>query len=102
DVDPANKVEQPLADALLSITNTPSGRAFVEDIYGDRVVIVDYVMPGFALARRCAAELKAQWAGETGGMVLLQHGLFSFGDSARESYDRMIELVTLAEAFLAK
>jgi rhamnose utilization protein RhaD (predicted bifunctional aldolase and dehydrogenase)/NAD(P)-dependent dehydrogenase (short-subunit alcohol dehydrogenase family) len=99
---PARYVDHTHADALLSITNTPSGRAFVEDIYGDRVVIVDYVMPGFALARRCAAELKTQWRDETIGMVLLQHGLFSFGDSARESYDRMIELVTRAEAFLAK
>jgi NAD(P)-dependent dehydrogenase (short-subunit alcohol dehydrogenase family) len=86
----------------LSITNTPRGRELVEAVYGDRVVIVDYVMPGFALARRCAVELAAQWRDDTVGMVLLQHGLFSFGGSARESYERMIELVTLAEEFLAK
>jgi rhamnose utilization protein RhaD (predicted bifunctional aldolase and dehydrogenase)/NAD(P)-dependent dehydrogenase (short-subunit alcohol dehydrogenase family) len=99
---PARYVDHTHADALLSITNTPRGRELVEAVYGDRVVIVDYVMPGFALARRCAVELAAQWRDDTVGMVLLQHGLFSFGGSARESYERMIELVTLAEEFLAK
>jgi rhamnose utilization protein RhaD (predicted bifunctional aldolase and dehydrogenase)/NAD(P)-dependent dehydrogenase (short-subunit alcohol dehydrogenase family) len=99
---PARYVDHTHADALLSITNTPKGRNFVEDVYGDRVVVVDYVMPGFALARRCAVELERQLHDGTDGMVLLQHGLFSFGETARESYERMIELVTLAEDFLAE
>ncbi len=98
---PARYVDHTHADALLSITNTPKGRDFVDEVYGDRVVIVDYVMPGFALARRCAEELAAQQHAGTVGMVLLQHGVFSFGETARESYERMIELVTLAEEFLA-
>jgi len=99
---PARYVDHTHADALLSITNTPHGRSFVTDAYGDRVVVVDYVMPGFALARKCAAELRSQWHDEVIGMVLLQHGLFSFGQTARESYERVIELVTRAEEFLAK
>ena len=51
-------------------------------------------MPGFALARRCAQEFPAQRTDATIGMVLMNHGMFSFGDDARESYERMIELVT--------
>ena len=68
------------------------------------VVLVPYVMPGFALARACAgAYEQAVTAGATPeGMVLLRHGLFSFGDTARQSYDRMIALVELAEARLAR
>jgi NAD(P)-dependent dehydrogenase (short-subunit alcohol dehydrogenase family) len=34
-------------------------------------------------------------------MVLLSHGIFSFAEGARESYERMIELVSMAEAYLA-
>lgn len=97
---PERYVDHTHADAVLSITNTPNGRKRVEELYGDRVVVVDYVMPGFALAKRCAQELPARRTAATIGMVLLHHGIFSFGDTARESYERMIELVTLAEDHL--
>jgi len=53
-------------------------------------------MPGFDLARLCAARFPAERGPKTVGMILLQHGVFSFGDSARESYERMIDLVTRA------
>jgi len=99
---PARYVDHTHADALLSITNTPRGSEFVAEVYGDQVVVVDYVMPGFALARRCAVELAHQMHDDTIGMVLLQHGLFSFGETASESYERMIDLVSLAEDFLVK
>jgi rhamnose utilization protein RhaD (predicted bifunctional aldolase and dehydrogenase)/NAD(P)-dependent dehydrogenase (short-subunit alcohol dehydrogenase family) len=98
---PDTYVDHTHADAVLTITNTPNGRTWIEQLYGDRVVVVDYVMPGFALARRCAVEFPEQHTGATIGMVLLQHGIFSFGATARESYDRMIELVSMAEDFLA-
>ena len=98
---PARFVDHTHADAVLSITNTPSGRKRIEELYGDQVVIVDYVMPGFALAQRCAQEFPAQRTDATIGMVLMNHGAFSFGDSAQESYERMITLVTMAEEYLA-
>jgi rhamnose utilization protein RhaD (predicted bifunctional aldolase and dehydrogenase)/NAD(P)-dependent dehydrogenase (short-subunit alcohol dehydrogenase family) len=99
---PDTYVDHTHADAVLTITNTPHGRKWVEHLYGDRVVVVDYVMPGFALARTCAVEFPRQQTDRTIGMVLLQHGIFSFGATARESYDRMIELVTMAEEFLVE
>ena len=95
-------VDHTHADAVLTITNTPNGRKWIEQLYGDRVVVVDYVMPGFVLARRCAVEFPEQRTEQTIGMVLLQHGIFSFGATARESYDRMIELVSMAEDFLRR
>lgn len=98
---PARYVDHTHADAVLTITNTPNGRQRIEELYGDQVVVVDYVMPGFALARRCAIEFPRQRTDATIGMVLLHHGIFSFGDSARESYERMISLVALAEEYLA-
>jgi rhamnose utilization protein RhaD (predicted bifunctional aldolase and dehydrogenase)/NAD(P)-dependent dehydrogenase (short-subunit alcohol dehydrogenase family) len=97
---PARYVDHTHADAVLTITNTPGGRKRIAELYGDAVVIIDYVMPGFALARRCAEEFPKQRCADTIGMVLMNHGVFSFGETARESYDRMIQLVGMAEDYL--
>lgn len=99
---PARFVDHSHADALLAVTNTPGGEHRVREIYGERVVVIPYVMPGFKLARLCA-ELFPRHAGpRTVGMLLMSHGLFTFGDSAKESYERMIELASLAEEYLAR
>jgi rhamnose utilization protein RhaD (predicted bifunctional aldolase and dehydrogenase)/NAD(P)-dependent dehydrogenase (short-subunit alcohol dehydrogenase family) len=97
---PAKFVDHTHADALISVMNTPTGLDRVVEIYGDLVVIIPYVMPGFKLAHLCA-ELFPKHAGPmTIGVILMNHGLFTFGESARISYDRMIELVTRAEEYL--
>lgn len=97
---PQKFVDHTHADAVLSVTNTKDGEKRIRDIYGKRCVIIPYLIPGFDLAQYCAGEFKRQGAPETIGMVLLNHGIFSFGATARESYERMIELVTLAEEYL--
>ncbi len=97
---PARYVDHTHADAVLSLTNAPEGEKRVRDLYGDRVVIVPYVMPGFDLAAVCAREYPRQATKNTVGMVLMNHGIFSFGDDAREAYERMISLVTEAEDYL--
>jgi rhamnose utilization protein RhaD (predicted bifunctional aldolase and dehydrogenase)/NAD(P)-dependent dehydrogenase (short-subunit alcohol dehydrogenase family) len=86
------------ADAVLALTNTPAGRALVEEVYGDEVVVVPYVMPGFALARLCAERFPADSHAGTVGMVLLNHGLFTFADDARAAYENHIDLVGRALA----
>ena len=93
-------VDHTHADAVLAVSNTPDGDKRIRDIYGKRCVVVPYLMPGFDLAQYCAREFKRQGTPETIGMVLLNHGIFSFGETARESYERMIELVSLAEKYL--
>lgn len=97
---PHKFVDHTHADAILAITNTADGEARVREIYGDCVVIVPYVMPGFDLARLSAERFRADAGADTIGMVLLKHGIFSFGSTARESYDRMIMLVDRAESYL--
>ncbi len=97
---PHKFVDHTHADAVLAITNTAEGQRYVRDIYGDDVVIVPYIMPGFDLARLCAREFAAGAHSGTIGMVLMNHGVFSFGETARQSYERMIELVSRAESFL--
>jgi len=90
--------------ALLALADQPDAAAVCREVYGDRVALVPYVMPGFALAKAAALAYEAAAAGgtEPEGMVLLQHGLFSFGATAEQSYDRMIDLVRRAEERLAR
>jgi rhamnose utilization protein RhaD (predicted bifunctional aldolase and dehydrogenase)/NAD(P)-dependent dehydrogenase (short-subunit alcohol dehydrogenase family) len=99
---PHKFVDHTHADAVLTITNAPEAERRIREIYGDAVVIIPYVMPGFDLARLCAKEYPRQAGAGTIGMVLLNHGIFSFGDSARQSYERMIELVRRAEDYLKR
>jgi rhamnose utilization protein RhaD (predicted bifunctional aldolase and dehydrogenase)/NAD(P)-dependent dehydrogenase (short-subunit alcohol dehydrogenase family) len=97
---PQKFVDHTHADAVLSVTNTKDGEKRIREIYGKRCVVIPYLMPGFDLAQFCAKEFRVQGTKETVGMVLLNHGIFSFGETARESYERMIELVALAERYL--
>src|SRR5258706_419062 len=95
-------VDHTHADAVLSISNAPGGAERIREIYGERVVVIPYMMAGFDLAAHCAREFPKAAGKGTVGMVLLSHGIFSFGKDARESYERMIELVTMAERYLEK
>ncbi len=90
--------------ALLALADQPDAAEVCREVYGDRVALVPYVMPGFALAKAAALAYEAAAAGgnEPEGMVLLQHGLFSFGATAEQSYDRMVDLVRRAEERLAR
>ena len=99
---PHRFVDHTHADAIIAITNTANGEARIREIYGDEVVVLPYTMPGFDLAKLCAAEYPKQSNARTIGMVLMNHGIFSFGDTAKESYDRMIALVARAESYLEK
>ena len=95
-------VDHTHADAALSVSNAPDGERRIREIYGDAVVVIPYLMPGFDLATFCARAFAEQAGPNTIGMVLLSHGVFSFGANARESYERMIDLVSRAERYLEK
>ena len=97
---PHKYVDHTHADAVLSVSNAPDGEKRVREIYGDRLVVIPYVMAGFDLAAYCAREFPKQKTKNTVGMMLLSHGIFSFAAEARESYELMIELVSLAERYL--
>ncbi len=97
---PYKYVDHTHADAVVTITNSHNGLARIREIYGEEMVIIPYVMPGFDLARLCAERFAAEATEKTVGMILMNHGIFSFGESAKASYDLMIELVTRAEDYL--
>lgn len=99
---PFRYVDHSHADAVVTLTNTPDGEATVKALYGDRILVIPYVMPGFELARAVWKMTDGlDWAGLE-GLVLMSHGLFTFADDVRESYERMINLVTEAEAHLGE
>ena len=81
--------------AVLALTDQPDNKALVQEVYGDRVAYVPYTIPGFALAKSVADVFDKNPGVE--GLVLLQHGIFTVGDSAQQAYGRMIEFVTMAE-----
>ena len=97
---PHKFVDHTHADAVLSVTDQPDGAKIGRDLWGDRAALVPYIMPGFDLAQACAAASEKN--PDVEGLILLKHGIFSFGETAREAYERMIALVTLAEKRLAK
>ena len=97
---PFKFVDHTHADAVVTITNTLTGEDRIREIFGDRVVIIPYVMPGFDLAKEVVKIFSKQSSDKTEGMILMNHGIFSFGENAKESYDRMISLVSEAEKYL--
>lgn len=97
---PFKWVEHTHADAVLSVANTGHGERHIRAAFGDTVVIVPYRHSGFELAKACHDAFSREATASTIGMVLMHHGIFAFGDSARVSYERMIALVTRAENYL--
>ena len=86
--------------AVLALTDQPDNKALVQEVYGDRVAYVPYTIPGFALAKSVADVFDKNPKVE--GLVLLQHGIFTVGDTAQQAYGRMIEFVTMAEERLTR
>ncbi|MCH2323593.1 MAG: bifunctional aldolase/short-chain dehydrogenase [Pseudomonadales bacterium] len=97
---PHKYVDHSHADAVVTISNTPNGDEHLKQIYGDEVLILPYIMPGFILARQVAeATRDLDWS-TLKGIVLLHHGIFTFHEDAKISYDNMIKLVAKAEDFI--
>src|SRR3984893_15562051 len=97
---PHKFVDHTHSTAVLALTDQPDGEALCREVFGARVGYVPYIMPGFGLAKAAAEVFDADPSVE--GLILVKHGIFSFGADARQSYERMIALVTLAEERLAK
>jgi rhamnose utilization protein RhaD (predicted bifunctional aldolase and dehydrogenase)/NAD(P)-dependent dehydrogenase (short-subunit alcohol dehydrogenase family) len=97
---PHKFVDHTHSTAILSLTDQLNGAEICAEVFGDRVAILPYVMPGFGLAKAAADAYDQNPKVE--GLLLGKHGLFSFGENARQSYERMIALVSLAEVRIAK
>src|SRR5579864_7863250 len=96
---PHKFVDHTHSSAVLSLADQPDAAERCADLYGRRLGLVPYIMPGFLLAKAAAETFEADPAVE--GLVLLKHGIFTFGETARDAYERMIAAVSLAEECLA-
>src|SRR5471032_2615694 len=92
---PHKFIDHTHSTAVLALTDQPDGEALCREVYGTRVGYVPYLMPGFGLAKAAAQVFDLDPSVE--GLILVKHGIFTFGTNARESYERMIALVTSAE-----
>ena len=97
---PHKYVDHTHSNAFLSLVNLENSKQLCQKLFKQKLGIVPYVMPGFELAKLCHKIYNNNTKIE--GLVLLNHGIFTFGDSAKKSYDRMIKYVNIVENFIAK
>lgn len=93
-------VDHTHANAVLALTDQPNSEEHVRRALGDEVLVLPWIMPGFPLAKAVAAAYER--APECTGIVLAKHGLFTFGATARESYQRTVELVDRAQRYIER
>jgi rhamnose utilization protein RhaD (predicted bifunctional aldolase and dehydrogenase)/NAD(P)-dependent dehydrogenase (short-subunit alcohol dehydrogenase family) len=97
---PHKFIDHTHAAAVLSLVDQPNGQELVAEVYDGAMGFVPYVIPGFGLAKLAAEVHDAK--PDVQGLILHKHGIFTFGGTAREAYELMIDMVSRAEARLAK
>jgi len=97
---PFKYVDHTHADAVMNITNRPGGLGFCKKIFGKKASIVPYVMPGFMLAKKINEVYSNNPNIEC--LILMNHGIFTFSNNCKESYDLMIKYVSKAERAIKK
>ncbi len=97
---PYKFVDHTHADAIVNISNTVNGDKLIRDIFGESYLIVPYIMPGFILAKEIYEMVKDIDWDTLDGIILHNHGIFTFDNDAKKSYDKMIESVAKASNYL--
>ncbi len=97
---PHKFIDHTHATAVLSVIDQPRGEQICTEVFGDRLAFVPYLMPGFGLAKKAIEVFERAPGCE--GLILSKHGLVTFGETAREAYERMIAFVSRAEDFIAR
>ena len=99
---PFKFVDHTHADSVVTLTNNPQADKILKQVYGKSVLVVPYVMPGFVLAKEIYKLAQTYDLSKYEGLILKNHGVFTFSDNAKESYSKMIQLVSLAEKYITK
>jgi len=95
---PHKFVDHTHPDAILALTTQTDGERKIKEALGNDVAVVPYFPPGFKLAKAVAETLEQQ--SSVRALVLMHHGLVTWGETARQSYGTIIELTSRAEAYL--
>ncbi len=99
---PFKYVDHSHADAVLTISNTPEGAKLLSEIYGENVLILPYVKPGFDLAVQLKPYITSGRLQAADAVILEHHGVFTYADNARDSYERMVDIATRAGNWLER
>ncbi|SVD76601.1 uncharacterized protein METZ01_LOCUS429455, partial [marine metagenome] len=97
---PHKFVDHSHSNAILSLINQPGDMNICKKVFGDELGIVSFIMPGFDLAKKASEVFELN--PKVKGLILLNHGIFTFGNTAKQSYERMIHFITIAEKELQK
>ena len=97
---PFKFVDHTHADAIMNVTNRPKGLNFCKNIFGKKVSIVPYVMPGFMLAKKINEVYSKN--PKINCLILMNHGIFTFANNAKDAYGLMIKYVSQAEKAVKK
>ena len=97
---PHKYVDHTHSNAILSLIDQPNVKNICKKIFGNNLGLVPYIMPGFELSKKASEVFKKN--PKVKGLILLKHGIFTFGDSAKQSYERMIKFVSIAERELRR
>jgi rhamnose utilization protein RhaD (predicted bifunctional aldolase and dehydrogenase)/NAD(P)-dependent dehydrogenase (short-subunit alcohol dehydrogenase family) len=97
---PHKFVDHTHSTAILAIVDQKDSKELSAKVFGSKMGFVPYIKPGFDLAIAAADVYDADPSVE--GLILDKHGIFTFGDDARQAYDRMIQYVTAAEDYVAR
>ncbi|AZI42712.1 bifunctional aldolase/short-chain dehydrogenase [Deinococcus psychrotolerans] len=95
---PAKHVDHTHPDAIIGIACTPNGPEIMREIYGERAAWVDYIRPGFTLSQQIGAAVRGNPKLEA--VVMGKHGLVTWGDTSKESYESTIKIIGEAQAYL--
>ncbi len=95
---PFKYVDHTHADAIVTISNSKNGKKIIEELFPN-FLIVPYVMPGFLLAKKIYEMTRDFDWSFCDGIILLNHGIFTFDNDAKKSYDKMINAVGEAEDY---
>ena len=96
---PYKFVDHTHSDAILSILDQLNSQEIIKKIYGNDALFIPYIMPGFILAKKAKVFLEKHPKCKL--IILDKHGIFTFGETAKSSYDAMINFVTKAERFIS-
>ena len=97
---PFKYVDHTHTDAVVTLTNNEKGEDIIRKVYGEDIMILPYTMPGFILAKQIYEATKNVDWNQLRGIVLLNHGVFTFSDDPKVAYENMISIVSEAENYL--
>jgi len=97
---PHRFVDHTHSEAILLLSTLAGGGKLLREAAGKDVVVVPYADPGLPLAHAAIAAFEANPGAR--GMIWRHHGLVTWGETARESYEATIAIVTRVEEFISR